>query len=131
MGVSIQAVRAQTVMVVDDMADVREVIALWLRSQGFNVVEASDGREAVELAPLVHPDLILMDLGMPVLDGYEATRLIHGREETRDVPVVAVTAFSDSNTRRKASEAGCVGHVSKPVDFGALDGVIRKHLHTH
>lgn len=130
MGVSLQPARTQTVMVVDDMADVREVIALWLRSLGFNVVEAADGREAVELAPRVHPDLILMDLGMPGLDGLEATRRIHELEGMRDVPVVAVTAFTDSYTRRRAEEAGCVGHVGKPVDFGALDGVIHKHLHT-
>ena len=118
-------------MVVDDMADVLEVIALWLRSLGFDVVEASDGREAVELAAQVRPDLILIDLGMPVLDGLEATRRIRGREEARDVPVVAVTAFSVSYTRRMIEEAGFVGHVSKPVDFGALDRVIHKYLHTH
>ena len=118
-------------MVVDDMADVREVIALWLRSRGFNVVEAADGREAVELAPRVHPDLILMDLGMPELDGLEATRQIHGREDTKDVPVVAVTAFTDPYARWRAEEAGCVGHVGKPVDFEALDRAVRKHLHTH
>ena len=131
MGVSIQPARTRTVMVVDDMADVREVIALWLRSLGFNVVEAADGREAVELAPRVHPDLILMDLGMPELDGLEATRRIHEREGTRDVPVVAVTAFTDPYTRRRVEEVGFVGHVGKPVDFEALDRVLRKHLHTH
>ena len=118
-------------MVVDDTADVREIIALRLRSLGFNVVEASDGREAVELAPRVHPGLIIMDLGMPVLNGLEATRRIRERGETRDVPVVAVTAFNDSCTRRSAEEAGCVGYISKPLDFEALDRVIQRHLHIH
>ena len=118
-------------MVVDDTADVRRLIALRLRSRGYNVVEAADGREAVDLAARVHPDLILMDLGMPVLDGLEATRQIHERVDTKDVPVVAVTAFTDSYTRRRAEEVGFVGHVGKPVDFEALDRVIRKHLHTH
>ena len=104
MVVSLQAARTQTVMVVDDKADVREVIALWLRSLGFNAVGAADGREAVELAPQVHPDLILMDLGMPELDGLEATRRIHELERAHDVPVAAVTAFTDSHTRRRVEE---------------------------
>jgi sigma-B regulation protein RsbU (phosphoserine phosphatase) len=112
------------------MAVVREVIALWLRSRGFNVVEAADGREAVELAPQVHPDVILMDLGMPGLDGLEATRRIHELEGTRDVAVVAVTAFTDAYARRRVEEVGNVGHMSKPVHFEALDRVIQKHLHT-
>ena len=118
-----------TVMVVDDSDDIRELICMMLRGKGYRVVEASNGEEAVELALLFHPDLILMDLSMPVLDGYEATRQIHGRRETRDVPVVAVTAFADSYSRQKALDAGCVECVCKPVDFAALDGVLRRHLY--
>lgn len=68
---------------------------------------------------------------MPVLDGYEAIRQIHGRRETRDVPIVAVTAFTDSYSHRKALDAGCVECVCKPVDFGVLGGVLRRHLHVN
>ena len=118
-------------MVVEDTADVRELMALQLLALGFKVVEAGDGREAVELAPLVRPDLILMDLSMPVLDGFEATRRIRDLRETRDVPVVAVTAFTDGHTRRRALEAGCVEFVSKPIDFDTLGGLLRRHLHIH
>ena len=123
--------KKQTIMVVDDTADVREIMVLRLLSLGFDVVEAANGHEAVELAPKVHLDLILMDLSMPVLDGFEATRQILESQETRDVPVVAVTAFCDKYSRRRALEAGCVEYVSKPVDFEVLDGLLRKHLHMH
>ena len=121
----------ETVLVVDDSDDIRELLSTLLRGKGYHVVEAVNGEEAVELASRVNPRLILMDLGMPVLDGYEATRRIHGRRETRDVPVVAVSSFCDSHNRRKALDAGCVECVCKPVDFGVLDGVLRRHLRTH
>jgi two-component system, cell cycle response regulator DivK len=121
----------ETVLVVDDSDDIREFLSMMLRGKGYRVVEAVNGEEAVELASRVRPRLILMDLGMPVLDGYEATRRIHGRRETRDVPVVAVSGFCDAHNRQKALDAGCVECVCKPVDFGVLDGVLRKHLHPH
>jgi two-component system, cell cycle response regulator DivK len=117
-----------TVLVVDDHDDIRELISWQLQARGCTVVEAGNGKEAVELAPRVRPDLILMDLSMPVLDGYEATRQLRVRQETRDVPVVAVSAFCDASNRQKALEAGCVECVPKPVDFGLLDGLLRKHL---
>ena len=121
----------ETVLVVDDSEDIRELMRMMLRGMGYNVVEASNGEEAVDLSLLFHPDLILMDLSMPVLDGYEATRQIRGRPETRDVPIVAVTAFADAYSRRKALDAGCVECVGKPVDFGVLDGVLRRHLYVN
>jgi two-component system, cell cycle response regulator DivK len=119
----------RTVLVVDDHEDIRELLSWQLQARGCKVVEAGNGREAVELAPQIRPDLILMDLSMPVLDGYEATRQLRGRQETRDVPVVAVSAFCDADNRRKALDAGCVECVSKPVDFSLLDGLLSRHLH--
>ena len=118
----------ETVLVVDDCDDIRGIICMLVRSRGYRVVEAVNGMEAVELASRVKPQLILMDLGMPVLDGYEATRQIRGRRETRDVPVVAVSGFCDALNRHKALDAGCVECVCKPVDFGVLDGVLRRYL---
>jgi CheY-like chemotaxis protein len=121
----------RTVLVVDDHADIRELISWQLQTRGCNVVEAGDGKEAVELAPRVHPDLILMDLSMPVMDGYEATRRIHEGRETGDIPIVAVSAFCDPQNRQKAIEAGCVECVGKPLDFGLIDRLLRTHLRVH
>ena len=117
-----------TVMVVDDSDDIRALICLQLRRRGYRVVEASNGEEAVRLAPLRHPGLILMDLSMPVMDGYEATRRIKALPELVGVPVVAVSAFCDGHNRHKALEAGCVACVSKPVDFGTIEGLVSRHL---
>ena len=121
----------ETVMVVEDSDDIRSLICMRLRKTGYHVVEAVNGREAVELAPRLRPGIILMDLSMPVMDGYEATRRIRGSRETGDIPVVAVSALCDADHRRKAFEAGCVECLTKPVDFRALAGVIQKHLYVH
>jgi two-component system, cell cycle response regulator DivK len=121
----------ETVMVVDDSNDIRELICTRLRGKGFRVVEAANGEEAVALAQRIFPGLILMDLSMPVLDGYEATRRIRGSRATSRIPVVAISAFCDPHNRQKALDAGCVECVCKPVDFGALDGVLRRHLYAH
>lgn len=119
----------KTVLVVDDAPDIRELLGIMLRMKGCRVAEAENGQVAVELAPRVNPDLILMDLTMPVLDGFEATRRLREQRETRRVPVVAVSAFSDARNREKALEAGCVEFVGKPVDFTALDSLLGRLLH--
>jgi len=122
----------RTVMVVDDSDDIRELICMQLRGMGYRVVEAANGEEAVELVRRAHPGLILMDLSMPVMDGYEATRRIKALPELGGVPVVAVSAFcGDSHSIRKALEAGCVDCVSKPIDFGAIDSLVSRHLPAH
>lgn len=121
----------RTVLVVDDHPDIREVISWQLQARGCNVVEAGDGKEAVELASRVSPDLILMDLSMPVLDGYEATRRIRGSRETSGIPIVAVSAFCDPENRQKAIEAGCMECVGKPVDFRLIDRLLQTHLRAH
>lgn len=121
----------QTVLVVDDAPDIRELLRLMLELRGCQVVEAEDGQRAVELAPEVRPALVLMDLSMPVLDGYEATRRIHDQPQLREVPVIAVSAFCDAHKRQQALAAGCVECVGKPVDFGLLDGLLRRHLRIH
>jgi len=118
----------RTVLVVDDHADIRELIRFHLQMKGCQVVEAADGGEAVELAARIHPDLILMDLSMPVLDGYEATRRIRSQPQLEDVPVVAVSAYCDRNNRQKAFDAGCVECVCKPVEFEVIDCILKKHL---
>ena len=87
--------------------------------------------EAVELVQRTHPGLILMDLSMPVMDGYEATRRIKALPELGGVPVVAVSAFCDAYSKHKALEAGCVDCVSKPANFVTIDSLVSRLLQGH
>ena len=118
----------RTVLVVDDSGDIRELMRMMLQMKNCLVVEAVNGQEAVELAPQVHPGLILMDLSMPVLDGYEATRRIKAQDKTQNIPIVAVSAFCDVENRHKAVAAGCVECVSKPIDFAVIGDVVNRYL---
>jgi two-component system cell cycle response regulator DivK len=117
-----------TVLVVDDSDDIRKLICMKLRCKGYRVLEAANGQEAVELATRSHPGLILMDLSMPVMDGYEATRRIKALPGFCEVPVVAISAFCDSSNNRKALEAGCVECVGKPIDFPSFDNLVSRYL---
>jgi len=117
-----------TVMVADDSADIRELTRLQLAMLGCRVVEAADGREAVELAGKECPALILMDLTMPVLDGLEATRLIRRLAEIRDVVIVAFTALHDGECRASALAAGCNDYIQKPLGMEELSGLLDRHL---
>lgn len=119
---------SRTVMVVDDADDIREFMCLQLRRRGYEVVEATNGEQAVKLAIGSHPGLILMDLSMPVMDGYEATRRIKALPGLGGVPIVAVSAFCDPCNENKALEAGCIECVSKPIDFPEFDRVVSRHL---
>lgn len=118
----------RTVLVVDDHDDIRELIRMSFQRKGCQVVEAVNGKEAVELAPQVHPSLILMDLSMPVLDGFEATRQIHALPELQDIPIVAVSAFCDVHNRDKAIAAGCVECISKPIDFSMIGELVNRYF---
>lgn len=120
-----------TVMVVDDADDIRELICMQLRRRGYEVVEATNGEQAVELATLSHPGLILMDLSMPVMDGYEATRRIKSLPGLVGVPIVAISALCDPFIEHKAIEAGCVECVSKLIDFPAVDSLVSRYLRIH
>lgn len=119
---------SRTILVVEDFADTRELIGMWLRSRGYTVIEAADGPEAVELAGREHPDLVLMDVSLPTLDGLSATRRIRQIKEVGDVPVVACSAHSAAEWADRALAAGCNDYVSKPVDFDALEGAITRLL---
>jgi len=113
------------ILIAEDFDDTRHMMKLLLEMRGHRVVEAANGQEAVEIAMRERPDLILMDLNMPVLDGITATQLLRERPETADVPVVAVTAHcGDPVWRDRALAAGCVECVEKPVDFGRLERLV-------
>jgi two-component system cell cycle response regulator DivK len=119
---------AHTVLVADDSDDIRELLRLLLELRGCSVIEAENGLEAVARASETRPDLILMDLSMPVLDGYAATRRIHEQPQLSDVPVVAVSAFCDTLNRGRALAAGCVECVAKPVDLRLINELLNRHL---
>ena len=115
-----------TVLVVDDNADTRVVVRWMLESWGCLVVEAADGREAVEKAVRHRPDLVLMDLSMPVADGYEALRSIRGHEDFAGLPAIAVTAFDRADARDGAEAAGFDYYLSKPIDFKRLQVLVEQ-----
>jgi len=116
------------VLVVDDTVDNLVIISLHLQQSGYRVVTATDGEEAIKVASLTHPDLILMDISMPGLDGLGATRKIREHPALRPVPVIAVTAFTTEGFQRAAYDAGMEGYLTKPIDFERLNDLIRSLL---
>lgn len=115
----------KTVLVAEDYADSRFMMGRLLEMSGYEVLEAADGREAVEIAERECPDLVLMDLQMPVLDGFTATSIIRRVEKICRVPVIAVSAQSTEDYIAASRRVGCDHFVPKPVDFDLLLGLIR------
>jgi len=120
---------AARVLIVEDHDDVREMMKIVLSGYGCDVAEASNGREAIEKAPIYNPDLILMDIAMPVMDGLDATRTIRQHDTLSKVPIIGVTAF-DEVYGDNALAAGFDNVIPKPVDFGHLEKVIKNYLRT-
>jgi CheY-like chemotaxis protein len=102
------------ILVVDDYEDAREMYAEYLRFCGFRVAEARNGNEALEQVHALMPDLILMDLSLPGIDGWEATRQLKADEKTRHIPVVALTGHALAGASESAKKAGCDSFVTKP-----------------
>ncbi len=119
----------KTILVAEDSADTRAVLCRVLAFNGYRVVEAADGREAVEVALSECPDLVVMDLNMPVMDGLAATERIRElKDRCGKVPVVAVTAFDTYGMREAAVEAGCDAYLLKPLVLDELETVVEKLL---
>ena len=116
------------VLVVDDYQDAREMYAEYLKASGFRVEEAGTGIEAVEKARHVKPDCILMDLSLPGIDGWEATRQLKADVTTKHIPVVAITGHASELASRDARAAGCVSFVLKPALPDAVVAEVRKAL---
>ena len=116
-----------TVLVVDDYADTRELIRALLEMKGCCVMEAANGREAVDLAARTPFNFILMDLEMPVLNGFDATREILSRQETSDVPIIAFSANCGGDRRARAFAAGCTECYQKPLDLTLIDDLIVRY----
>ncbi len=119
----------RTIMVVEDYDDTRLLLKKGLEGLGYSVVEASNGQEAVDIAGREHPDLILMDLDLPILDGIVATQRIRQQlEGQQHVPIVAVTAYPMSYTRVKAFAQGCDEYMAKPIDMSELALLVNRYL---
>ncbi|HEX8709886.1 MAG TPA: response regulator [Pyrinomonadaceae bacterium] len=117
-----------TVMVVEDFEDNRFMMRRLLEMSGYQVLEAINGEEAVELAYRERPSLILMDLSLPLLDGLAATRRIRQHEGLRHVPIVAVSAHDTADFHADALAAGCNDYVTKPIDFDQLEALLSRLL---
>lgn len=120
----------ETFLVVEDFEDSRFMMRRLLEMAGHNVIEATDGEQAVKLASQEHPDLILMDLSLPKLDGLAATRRIREERDLKDIPIVAVSAHDGTESREAALQAGCNEYVTKPIDFDQLSSLIDRFLAT-
>jgi CheY-like chemotaxis protein len=113
-----------TILVVEDYEDTSLAMRLALERKGYHILEASDGAQAVETAARERPDVVLMDLNLPVLDGFGAAASIRSNPELKDMVIVAITAHHDSDLRARAVAAGCNAFVTKPIDFDWLGELI-------
>lgn len=116
------------ILVVDDSADNLAVISLYLQHQGYRVVTANNGEDAVTVATQTAPNVILMDINLPGLDGLGATRRIRETESLREVPVIAITAFGTEGFQRAAYDVGVSGYLTKPIDLDRMHQLIARLL---
>jgi two-component system cell cycle response regulator DivK len=118
----------QTVLLVEDNEDNRIIYSTVLRHLGYEVVEALDGLRAIELARSVRPDIILMDISIPELDGWEATRILRQDPTTKDIPIVALTAHALADDRERATALGFTSYLAKPVEPRAVVAEVRRWI---
>ena len=118
----------QTLLLVEDNEDNRIIYTTVLRHLGYQVLEAQDGVQAVELARDVRPDLILMDISIPRLDGWEATRILRGDPRTRSIPIIALTAHALADDRERATEVGFSAYLAKPIEPRVVVAEIRRWI---
>ena len=119
---------SKKILVVEDTEDNRQILRDLLGMAGYDMIEAHDGAEGVAQAAQHKPDLILMDIQMPVMDGYEATRRIKANPELKGIPIVAVTSYALSGDEEKARAAGCDGYIAKPYSPRQMLAKVREIL---
>ena len=122
---------SQRVLIVEDQADNRAILRDLLTNAGYELIEATNGEDGIALAESKRPDLILMDVQLPLVDGYEATRRIKSNAALKSIPIIAVTSYALSGDEAKAQEAGCDAYVAKPFSPRQLLAKIREHLPEH
>jgi two-component system, cell cycle response regulator DivK len=110
----------QTILLVEDNEMNQDMLRRWLQHWGFHVLLANDGAEGITLARTAHPDLILMDINLPTVDGLEATARLKAARSTRGIPILVLTAHATIDDRRRSVAAGADEYESKPVDFARL-----------
>ena len=118
----------ERILLVEDNPMNRRVSQFLLKAQGYIVDEARDGQEALDKVKTQLPDLILMDLQLPGLDGFAATKIIKENEATKQIPVVALTAYAMSGDAERALAAGCDGYITKPIDTRVLPAIVAEYL---
>jgi len=118
----------ERILLVEDNSQNRRLAQFLLTAQGYVVYEATTGPEALELARSHRPNLILMDLRLPGLDGYAVTRALKDDELTKQIPVIALTAFAMEGDREKAFEAGCDDYITKPIDTRSFPAAVHRFL---
>lgn len=116
------------VLVVEDHPDMRELLTWQVELMGFSAISAKHGKEGVEKAMKEKPNLILMDIMMPGMDGWEAARILRANPETRDIPILAATALFRESDLRSCLEAGCNGYLVKPFTFQELQGKVQEFV---
>ncbi len=116
------------ILVVEDNENNLYMMKFLLENHGYKVVEAKDGVEGVKVAAIEKPDLILMDMQLPLLNGYEATKQIKANEETSKIPIIAVTSYAMVGDREKTLKAGCNAYIEKPIDPKTFLAEIEKYL---
>ncbi len=116
------------ILYIEDNADNRLLVRRILMVEDYEVVEAEDGMTGIDLAMQERPDLVLMDMNLPEIDGYELTRLLREKSEMEGVPIIAMTANVMHGDREKTLEAGCDGYIPKPIDVDALPIQIEQFL---
>ncbi len=119
---------SKRVLLVEDHADIRAMMAMYLELNKYEVIEAADGYEAIEKALKYKPDIILMDIAMPVLDGLESVRAMRRNAALANTPIFCLTAYGDFYKDR-AKAAGYDEVMQKPIDFGKLDNLLERHMH--
>jgi two-component system cell cycle response regulator DivK len=119
---------SKCILVVEDQADNRRILRDMLSNAGYELVEAESGEEALTAVETHRPDLILMDIQLPVMDGYEATRRIRSNPDLKSVPIIAVTSYALAGDEAKALAAGCSAYVTKPFSPRALLAKVQEHL---
>ena len=120
--------KTHRVLVVEDEKDNMDLFCQILNFHGCQVLQAKDGREAINMAQSEEPDLILMDLSLPALDGWEATRTIKAIPHLAEIPIIALTAHAMVGDRERALEAGCDGYISKPIEVARFFDNLLKYL---
>lgn len=116
------------ILLIEDNEMNRDMLSRRLQRKGYNVLIAVDGAEGVEMAQSTRPDLILMDMSLPVLDGWEATRRLKANDQTKDIPIIAQTAHAMAGDREKCLAAGCDDYATKPVEIKELLNKIKRLL---